>query len=181
MKRLSVVLFGLGLLATSCAGVGPSPRESSQGLSPTSSSANPEGPAADGDVAYAASELSRTLSGDDRFASVEVLEGKVIVVHWDGPVDSKLRDAISRFPSLQISVKTTFCSPGKLSDYGSKLLATDPAVNIVSVAPDGSSLHLTVDESVKATSDIASLERKYSEALGCPVKVKFGDVAPIGR
>lgn len=191
MKRLSIVLIGLGLLATSCAGVGPSapeggaagappPSESAQGAPPSGSSVASEGPAADGDAAHAASELSRVLEGDDRFASVEVLRGNEIVVHWDGPVDTKLRDLLNRFPGLQISVETTFCSPGKLRDYGSELLASDPAVNLVSVAPDGSNLELMLDESVKATSDVAALERKYSEAVGCPVKVTFGDVVPAG-
>lgn len=124
--------------------------------------------------------MSRELTGDDRFASVEVLEGNRLVVHWHGPVDSKLRDLLNRFPGLQISVEKTLCSPGRLSDNGSELLASDPAVNIVSVSPDGSSLRLTLDESVKATSDVGSLERKYSEAVGCPVRVEFGDIAPLG-
>lgn len=185
MKRISVVLIGLGLLATSCSGVGPSAPEggtaggeSAQGTPPSSSLVTSEGPAADGDVAYAASELSRALEGDDRFASVEVLKGNEIVVHWAGPVDTKLRDLLNRFPGLQISVETTFCSPGKLRDYGSELLSSDPAVNLVSIAPDGSKLELMLDESVTATSDVAALERKYSEAVGCPVKVTFGGVAP---
>ncbi|MBD1544453.1 hypothetical protein G9E11_19860 [Arthrobacter sp. IA7] len=51
-------------------------------------------------------------------------------------------------------------------------------MNITSVSPDASHLTLTLDESVKATSDVADLEHKYSEAVGCPVKVEFGDVAP---
>lgn len=189
MKRLSVVLVGLGPCTNSCTGVRPlvpgggaaqaPPGESAQGAPPSGSPVLSEGPAADGDVAYAASELSRVLAGDNRFASVEVLKGKEIVVHWDGPVDSKLRDLLSRFPGLQISVEKTHCSPGRLREYGRDLLASDPAVNIVSVAPDGSALRLTLDESVKATSDVAGLERKYSEAVGCPVKVEFGNVVPI--
>lgn len=192
MKRLSVVLIGLGLLTASCAGVGPSapesgtagapppPSESAPGAPTSGSSVASEGPAADGDVAHAASELSRALEGDDRFASVDVLQGNDIVVHWDGPVDTKLRDLLNRFPGVQISVETTFCSPGKLRDYGSQLLASDPAVNLVSVAPDGSHLELMLNESVKATSAVAALQRKYSEAVGCPVKVTFGDVVPAG-
>lgn len=179
MRCLSVVLMSLGLFATSCAAVGPapgggaaqpSPREATPGPPPSGFSISPEAAPADGAISHAASELSRELTGDDRFASVEVLEGNRIVVHWHGPVDSKLRDLLNRFPGLQISVEKTLCSPGRLSDYGSELLASDPAVNIVSVAPDGSSLRLTLDESVKATSDVAALERKYSEAVGCPVK-----------
>ncbi|MBT2550106.1 hypothetical protein [Arthrobacter sp. ISL-65] len=51
-------------------------------------------------------------------------------------------------------------------------------MNITSVSPDGSHLTLTLDESVRATSDVADLERKYSETVGCPVKVEFGDIAP---
>ena len=188
MRCLSVVLMSLGLFATSCAVVGPaapgggaaqpSRPEATPGPPPSGFSISPEASPADGAISHAASELSRELTGDDRFASVEVLEGNRIVVHWHGPVDSKLRDLLNRFPGLQISVEKTLCSPGRLSDYGSELLASDPAVNIVSVSPDGSSLRLTLDESVKATSDVGSLERKYSEAVGCPVKVEFGDIAP---
>lgn len=124
--------------------------------------------------------MSRELAGDDRFASVEVLEGNRIVVHWHGPVDSRLRDLPDRFPDVQISVAATSCSPGRLSEYASELLTTDPAVNIAAVSPDGSHLRLALDGSVKATSDVASLERKYSEAVGCPVKVEFGDITPLG-
>ena len=93
-------------------------------------------------------------------------------------MDSKLRDLLARFPNVDISVEPAACSPGKLGDFASELLASDPAVNITSVSPDGSHLTLTLDESVRATSDIADLERKYSEAVGCPVKVEFGDIAP---
>lgn len=182
MKRLCVVLVGLGHFAAACAGEGPSDQaDGATHASPpmSNSSGSPEAPAADGTIAYAASELSRALANDERFASVEVLEGDHILVHWDGPVDSKLQDLLNRFPGLDISVQTTFCSPGKLRDYGRELLASDPAVNIVSVSPDGSSLRITVDESLKTTSDVTSLERKYSEAVGCPVKVEFGDIVPI--
>ncbi|MHA7224136.1 hypothetical protein ACX80S_17775 [Arthrobacter sp. RHLT1-20] len=111
-------------------------------------------------------------------ASVEVLEGSRIVVHWHGLVDSKLRDLMARFPNIDITVEAALCSPGKLGDYGSELLASDPAVNIVAVSPDGSHLRLTLDELVEANADVAGLERKYSEAVGYPVKVEFGDVAP---
>lgn len=143
------------------------------------SSGSLEAPAADGAVAYGASELSRALANDERFASVEVLRGDRIVVHWDGPVDWKLQDLLDRFPGLNISVQTTSCSPGKLRDFGRELMASDPAINIVSVSPDGSKLRITVDESLKSTLDVASLERKYSEAVGCPVEVEFGGVVPI--
>ncbi|WP_307276010.1 hypothetical protein [Arthrobacter sp. W4I7] len=37
---------------------------------------------------------------------------------------------------------------------------------------------LTLDESIAVTADVAGLERKYSAAAGCPVKVQFGDIAP---
>jgi hypothetical protein len=87
---------------------------------------------------------------------------------------------MDRFPGVQISVQPSSCSPGKLREYGSELLTTDPAVNIVEVAPDGSHLRVTLDESLKAKSDVASLERKYSDAVGCPVKVEFGGVMPAG-
>ncbi|MBT2515026.1 hypothetical protein, partial [Arthrobacter sp. ISL-30] len=134
---------------------------------------------ADATMAYAASELSRALANDERLASVEVREGNHIIVHWDGPADSKLQDLLNRFPGLNISVHPTSCSPGKLREYGRKLLVSDSAVNIVSVAPDGSSLRITLDESLRTTSDVESLERKYSEAVGCLVKVEFEDVTPL--
>ncbi|MDQ0676672.1 hypothetical protein QFZ30_000054 [Arthrobacter pascens] len=190
MRRLSIALMSLGLFATSCAGAGPeipgdgaarpSPRLTTQELPPSSSSVGPEASPADITISHAASELSRELAGDDRLASVEVLEGKRIVVHWHGPVDSRLRDLLDRFSKIQISVQTSSCSPGQLREYGSELLTTDPAVNIVAVAPDGSHLRVTLDESLKAISDVTSLERKYSDAVGCPVKVEFGGVMPIG-
>lgn len=190
IRRLTVALLGLSLFATSCAGIGqagpggeatqPPSREPTPTQPPTDSLVSPEAPPADGTISHAASTLSGELAGDARFASVEVLEGNRIVVHWHGPVDAKLQDLLNRFRGLQISVEKTLCSAGKLGDYGSELLASDPAVNIVSVAPDGSSLRLTLDESVKATADVGSLERKYSEAVGCPVKVTFGEIAPLG-
>ncbi|WP_306921923.1 hypothetical protein [Arthrobacter globiformis] len=105
-------------------------------------------------------------------------EGNRIIVHWHGPVDSKLRDLLVRFPNIDVSVEPTTCSPEKLNDFASELLASDPTVNIASVSPDASYLTLTLDESVKTTADVAGLERKYSEAVGCPVKVQFGDIAP---
>ena len=169
-------------LMAACAGEGPSDQaDGSTRASPpmSNSSGSPEAHAADGVVAYAASELSGALANDERFASVEVLGGDRIVVHWDGPVDSKLQNLLDRFPGLNISVQTTFCSPGKLRDFGRELMASDPAVTIVSVSPDGSKLRITVDESLKSTLDVASLERKYSEAVGCPVEVEFGGVVPI--
>jgi hypothetical protein len=122
--------------------------------------------------------LSRALADDDRLASVEVLRGKEIVVHWDGPVDSMLQDLLDRFPGLGISVEPTLCSPGKLREYGRRLLTSDPAVKGISVSPDGSTLRVTLDESVKATSDVGDLERKYTEAGGCTVRVEFGTVIP---
>lgn len=170
-------------LMAACAGEGPSGQAfgSTRASPPMSdSSGSLEAHAADGAVAYAASELSGALANDERFASVEVLGGDRIVVHWDGLVDSKLQDLLGRFPGLNISVQTTSCSPGKLRDFGSELMASEPAVNIISVSPDGSKLRITMDESLKSTLDVVSLERKYSEAVGwCPVEVEFGGVVPI--
>ncbi|WP_461163198.1 hypothetical protein [Arthrobacter sp. R4-81] len=103
-----------------------------------------------------------------------------ILVYWHGPVDSKLRDLISQFPNVDVAVISAPCSPGKLNDFASELLASDPAVNITSVSPDGSQLTITLDESAKGVSDVAGLERKYSETVGCPVKVEFGGVTPAG-
>jgi hypothetical protein len=103
-------------------------------MPPANSPVSPEASPADGAIAHAASTLSRDLAGDARFASVEVVEGNRVIVHWYGPVDSKLRDLLAQFPN--------------------------------------------VDESVRETADVASLERKYSEAVGCPVKVQFGDIVP---
>lgn len=88
------------------------------------------------------------------------------------------RDLRARFPNVNIQVESATCSPGRLRDFASELQASDPAVNITSVSPDGSHLALTLDESIAATADIAGLERKYSAAAGCPVKVQFGDIAP---
>ncbi|AOT04450.1 hypothetical protein ASPU41_15135 [Arthrobacter sp. U41] len=109
-----------------------------------------------------------------------MINGNRIIVHWHGPVGAKLRDLLARFPSVDISVQPADCSPEQLSDFASELLASDPAVNITSVSPDGSHLTLTLDESVRAASDVAGLERKYSQAAGCPVKVEFGGIAPLG-
>lgn len=93
---------------------------------------------------------------------------------------AKLQDLLARFPNVDISVQTAACSPGQLIDFASELLASDPAVNITSVSPDGSHLTPTLDESVRGASDVASLERKYSKAAGCQVKVEFGGVAALG-
>jgi hypothetical protein len=147
---------------------------------PTGSLVSPEAAPADGTISHAASTLSGELAGDAEFASVEVIEGNRIIVHWHGPVGAKLQDLLARFPNVDISVQTAACSPGQLADFASELLASDPAVNITAVSPDGSHLTLTLDESVRAASDVAGLERKYSKAAGCPVKVEFGGVAPLG-
>ena len=184
-RRATVVLLGFSLLATSCAPPGPGAPggetvhpPTREPTPPADSPVSPEASPADGAVAHAASTLSRELAGDARFASVEVVEGNRVIVHWHGPVDSKLRDLLAQFPNVDVSVEATTCSPGKLRDSASELLATDPAVNLTSVSPDGSHLTLTLDESVRETADVASLERKYSAAVGCPVKVQFGDVVP---
>lgn len=189
IRRLAVVLLGLSLFATSCAGMGqpgqggeaaqPPSQEPTPTQPPTGSLISPEAAPADGTSSHAASTLSGELAGDAQFASVEMIEGNRIIVHWHGQVSAKLRDLLARFPNVDISVQPTACSPGKLSDFANELRASDPAVNITSVSPDGSHLTITLDESVKATSDVASLERKYSKAAGCPVKVEFGGVAPI--
>lgn len=189
VRCLTVVLLGLSLFATSCAGMGPEApgaeggpaltREANPAL-PTGPPVSPEALPTGGGIAHAASTLSRELAGDPRFASVEVTGGNRILVHWHGPVDSKLRDLISQFPNVDVEVISAPCSPGKLNDFASELLASDPAVNITSVSPDGSHLTLTLDESAKGASDVADLERMYSEAAGCPVKVEFGGVTPAG-
>ena len=145
---------------------------------PAARPVSPEASPADGAIAHADSTLSRELAGDAGFAAVEVVEGNRVIVRWHGPVDSKLRDLLAQFPNVDVSVEAATCSPGKLRDFASELLASDPGVNIASVSPDGSHLTLTLDESVRETADVASLERRYSEAVGCPVKVQFGDIVP---
>lgn len=189
IRRLTVVLLGLSLFATSCAGTEPGgpggeaaqpPAHQPTPMQPPAGSlVSPEAAPADGATSHTASTLSRELAGDAQFASVEVIEGNRIIVHWHGPVGTKLRDLLAQFPKADISVQPTACSPGKLNQFASELLAADPAVNITSVSPDASHLTLTLDELFEATSDVASLERKYSEAAGCPVEVEFGDVAPL--
>lgn len=189
IRRLTVVLLSLSLFATSCAEMGqagpggeaaqPPSQEPTPTQPPTGSLVGPEAAPADGTSSHAASTLSRELAGDAQLASVEMIEGNRIIVHWHGQRSAKLRDLLARFPNVDISVQSAVCSPGKLSDFASELLASDPAVNITSVSPDGSHLTLTLDESVRAISDVASLERKYSKAAGCPVKVQFGGVAPL--
>ncbi len=186
---LTVVLLSLSLFATSCVGTGsggpggeaaqPSTYQPTPMQPPASSLVSPEVGPADGATSYTASTLSRELAGDAQFASVEVIEGNRIIVHWHGPVGTKLRDLLAQFPRADISVQPTACSPGKLNQFASELLASDPAVNITSVSPDASHLTVTLDELVGATSDVASLERRYSEAAGCPVKVEFGDIAAL--
>jgi hypothetical protein len=176
MKRLFVLVFGFSLCAAGCASAEQSPNQLSTGAS-TAAETSP----AAADVTHAASELSRELAGDARLSSVEVRNGQEILIHWDGPIDSKLRALLDRFPGVHVSVQTTSCSPGKLREYGSRLLASDPAVKVFSIAPDGSTLQLTLDPSLEGSADVASLEHTYSEAAGCPVKVGFGEVVPADR
>lgn len=128
IRRLKVVLLSLPLFATSCAGTGPPTHEWAQSQPPTGSLVSPEAAPADGAIAHAASTLSRELAGDAEFASVEVINGNRIIVHWHGPVGAKLRDLLARFPSVDISVQPADCSPGQLSDFASELLASDPVV-----------------------------------------------------
>lgn len=189
VRCLTVVLLGLSLFATSCAGLGPEGPGGEGGPSPTREAnptlppgppVSPEASPAGEGIAHAASTLSGELAGDPRFASVEVTGGSRLLVHWYGPVDSKLRDLISQFPNVDVEVISAPCSPGKLNAFARELLASDPAVNITSVSPDGSQLTVTLHESAKGASDVAGLERKYSEAAGCPVKVEFGGVVPAG-
>jgi hypothetical protein len=180
-RTLTVFLLGFALFATSCAAagsVGASASASTEPIPTADSPVTAEAAPADGAIALTASTLSQELAGDSRFASVEVKEGNLIIVHWHGPADAMQRDLRARFPDVNISVKSATCSPGRLRDFAGELQASDPAVNITSVSPDGSHLALTLDESIAATADIAGLERKYSAAAGCPVKVQFGDIAP---
>lgn len=178
-RYLTVVLLGFSLFATSCATAGPAGQggeaahpPTREPTPPTNSPGSPEASPADGAIAHAANSLSRELAGDARLASVEVREGNRIIVHWHGPVASKLRDLLARFPNIGVSVEPATCSPEKLNDFASELLASasDAAVNIASVSPDGSYLTLTLDESVKATADVAglsaSIQRQWAASQG---------------
>jgi hypothetical protein len=137
-----------------------------------------EGSPANEQVSHAASELSGALQEDDRLASVEVISGQKIVVHWDGAVDSRLRSLLARFPDVEIAVEATTCSPGEVRAKGEELFKSDPAIKAFALTPDGSSVELLLDPSLQSKSDIESLERTYAELLGCPVKVEFGTVTP---
>lgn len=171
----ALLIIGGGLTLSSCS-ADSSPRD--QVPQPDHPSEGREASPADGDVAYAASELSKQLSDNDRLASIEVRGDEVIVIHWHGPSNRSLEHLIGQFPHVQIVVESTPCSPSRLEEQGRTLLATDPLVNIVGVAPDGSRLRVTLDPSAGVTSSTASLERKYSQLVGCPVEIEFGGVSP---
>lgn len=191
MKVGYFLLAGVVVLgATSCAAVGsapPSPRPETPGSSGVQELPSPEDPhslqpgegsPANEQVSHAASELSGALQDDDRLASVEVIGGKKIVVHWDGPVDSRLQSLLGRFPDVEIAVETTACSPGEVRAKGEELFRSDPAIKAFALTPDGSSVELLLDPSLESKGDTDSLERTYTEALGCPVRVEFGTVTP---
>lgn len=189
MKLGRCLLAGAVLSATSCAAAGsapPTPPLESQGSAPQEvpSPGDPyslhpgEGSPAIEQVSHAASELSGALQYDDRLASVEVIGGKKIVVHWDGAVDSRLQSLLGRFPDVEILVEATACPPGDVRPKGEELFRSDPAIRAFALAPDGSSVELLLDPSLESKSNINSLERAYAEVLGCPVKVEFGTVTP---
>jgi hypothetical protein len=58
-------------------------------------------------------------------------------------------DLLAGFPNADVAVESATGSPGNIRDFASELLV----------------------------SDIAGLERKFSEAVGCPIQVQFGDIA----
>ncbi|WP_323959360.1 hypothetical protein GC088_12605 [Arthrobacter sp. JZ12] len=137
-----------------------------------------EGVPADEQVSLAASELSGALQEDERLASVEVVDGTKVVIHWDGPVDAQLQSILARFPDVQIAVERTTCSPGSVRAKGEELMKSDPAINGFALAPDGSSVELLLDRSLESDNEINSLERSYAKTLGCPVKIQFGEITP---
>lgn len=189
MKLGLFVLAGVVLGATSCAAVGlapPTPSPESEGSAPQKfpspedphSLRSGEGSPANEQVSHAASELSGALQDDDRLASVEVIDGKKIIVHWDGPADSRLLSLLRRFPDVEITVESTACSPREVRAKGEELFTSDPAIKVFALTPDGSSVELLLDPSLESKSDINSMEHAYSELLGCPVKVASGTVTP---
>jgi hypothetical protein len=133
---------------------------------------------ADGDVSTAASEITGELQGEEQFASVEVIERQRIRVRWFGEPTAKMQDVIDRFPQLEITVDQAACSPAYVRAFGDGLFQTDPSVRSFSLEPDGSRANVMLDESVRETSNVSDLERRYSEAANCPIRVSFGSIKP---
>jgi hypothetical protein len=193
--RMSLVLLVAGVLV-SCGVMGENPkaRPNAEEPSPPPTDAGepppPTSPRADWSVgsfelvrslvdekvAIAAGEITNELHGKEEFVSVEVIDGQKILVRCFGEPTAKMQDVIDRFPQVDITVVQVDCSPGRVREFGIGLFQTDPSVRSVSLTPDGSSVNVMLDESRRETSDVSDLERRYSEAVSCPVRVSFGSI-----
>lgn len=145
---------------------------------PTDAALEPGVSVADGDVSTAASEITGELQGEEQFASLEVVDRTRIVLRWFGAHTPQMKDVIGRFPDLDITIEQVSCSPGQVRAFGAELFETNPDARSFALEPDGLSAMVVLDESLRATADVSDLERRYSEAAGCPVEVSFGSVEP---
>ncbi|MHA7144989.1 hypothetical protein ACX80U_09765 [Arthrobacter sp. TmT3-37] len=129
-------------------------------------------------MSTAASEITGELQGEEQFASLEVVDRTKIVLRWFGARTPRMQDVIGRFPNLDITIEQVSCSPGQVRTFGTELFETNSDVRAFALEPDGLSATVMLDESLRATADVPDLERRYSEAAGCPVEVSFGSVKP---
>jgi hypothetical protein len=188
--RMCLGLFVAGVLV-SCGVMDENPGSRPDAVEPPSVRADPGEPpslrtdtpfelgasVADGEVSAAASEIVDELDGEEQFASVEVIDRQRIFVRWFGEPTPHMQNVIGRFPHLDITVDQVSCSPGHVQRFGSDLLESRDA-RAFSLAPDGPSVDVMLDEALRETSDVFELERRYSEAADCPVKVTFGSIQP---
>lgn len=127
----------------------------------------------DGSLAAAASQISKELSGDPNFGSVAVEQGKVVIT-WHGPESERISLLRSQLPGVDISIRSAACVPGSVMDRARTLMTEDARVRAAEMSKDGSHVVVTVSQGA----DSSALASAYEARLGCPVRLKTGDVIP---
>lgn len=127
----------------------------------------------DGELASAASLITKELSGDPNFGSVALEQGKLVIT-WHGPESDRISRVRDQLPGVDISLRSAACVPGTVMDRASTLLKEEARVRVVGMANDGSHVVVTVSEGA----DNSALAAAYEARLGCPVRLETGDVVP---
>ncbi|MGO4586970.1 hypothetical protein AB4Z38_24275 [Arthrobacter sp. 2RAF6] len=127
----------------------------------------------DGALSSAASLITKELSGDPKFGSVALEQGKLVIM-WHGPENDRIALLRDQLPGVDISIRSAACVPGTVMDRAGTLLTEDARVRVVGMANDGSHVVVTVSEGA----DSSALAAAYEARLGCPVRLETGGVVP---
>lgn len=127
----------------------------------------------DGALSSAASLITKELSGDPKFGSVALEQGKLVIM-WHGPENDRIERLRDQLPGVDISIRSAACVPGTVMARAGTHLTEDARVRVVGMANDGSHVVVTVSEGA----DSSALAAAYEAWLGGPVRLETGDVVP---